>query len=628
MKTTSNFFRFAMCAALLIGLLASTDCGQGSSSTPPSSPVAVSVSPTNFSMNQGGTQAFMATVTGTTNTAVSWSVQEGTAGGSISNQGVYTAPNKAGTFHVIATSQADTSKSAIAEVDLPAVAVGLNNPAVTIDIGEQFPFIASVAWTANQAVTWSVQEGPSGGSITTSGVYTAPGTHGTYHVIATSQADTTQTATSIVTVAPLSVSVSPASDVLGPAGLRTFGATVTTSLNTNVTWSVQEGPAGGAVTSSGQYTAPTSTGSFHVAATSVQDPTKSATANVTIVRSGFRPTGDMTTSRAGAAGVLLQTGKVLVAGGYHRSCYGASFCYVRLSSAELYDPASGTFAATGNMSVARGFGPTATLLTNGKVLVAGGGSDASAELYDPTTGTFATTGSMTIARNGSSATLLHSGKVLVVGGISNGNFVASAELYDPTNGTFTATGSMATARSGCTATLLVNGNVLIAGGSDNSSNGTSVSELATAELYDPLNGGFSPTGSMTTPRTAHAATLLASENVLITGGQNGTSTSASAEIYDAATGSFNATTNMMMPRAAHTATLLPNGSVLAAGGSTGINASYTAEFYDPSSGVFTQTGSMAVARFGAAAVLLLDGRVLVSGGLLTASTPPLAEVYK
>jgi len=642
MKTISNF-RFALCAALVIGLSVGIGCGGGSSSTPASSTVAISVSPASgFEMNQGGTQAFTATVTGTTNTAVSWSVNEGAVGGSITSQGVYTAPNKAGTFHIIATSQADTSKSVTTEVDLPAVAIGLNNSAITIDIGQDFPFVADVAWTVNQAVTWSVQEGPSGGSITASGVYTAPGAHGTYHVIAASQADTTQTATAIVTVAPLSVSVSPSSDVLGPAGVRTFGAGVTTSLNSNVNWGIQGGTAGWTITpttqyqvisggtvtswSFAQYTAPANTGSFHPVATSVQDPSKSGTANVTIVPSGFRPTGNMTINRAGAADVLLQSGKVLVAGGYHRLCYGLSLCNVRLSSAELYDPASGTFAATGNMSVARGFGPTATLLTNGKVLVAGGSSDASAELYDPTTGTFAITGSMSIARNGSSATLLHGGKVLVVGGSSNGNFVASAELYDPTSGTFTATGSMATARSGYTATLLANGKVLISGGSDNSSNGTT-SVLATAELYDPLSGSFSLTASMTTPRTAHAATLLATGNVLMTGGQNGTSTLASAEIYDATIDSFSSTTSMMVPRASHAATLLPNGSVLEAGGGTGSGTTYTAELYDPSSGVFTQTGSMETSRMAASAVLLLDGRVLVSGGGPN-GTLPSAEVYK
>ncbi len=615
-KNKSSFFGVILCIALLIGVSMTVACGGENTSTSPLSRVAVSVSPDNWQMNQGGTQTFMATVTGTTNTAVTWRLEEGAVGGSITSQGVYTAPMKAGTFHIIATSHADTSKSALAVVTLPTVSVSLNNPAITIDTGGQYPFVATVVWTVNQAVTWRVQEGPSGGSVTQSGVYTAPGTYGTYHVIATSQADTTQTATATVTVALASVSVSPSSDVLGPAGIRMFSATVNTSLNTNVSWSVEEGAGGGTITTGGQYTAPTSTGSFHVVATSVQDPSKSATATVDIVPSGFQPTGAMTAWRLSPAAVLLQTGKVLIAGGYQRLCYGSG-CLKLLSSAELYDPASGTFTATGSMSVAR-VGPTAALLTSGKVLLVGG--DASAELYDPTTGKFAGTGNMTVSRSGQAATLLNSGKVLVVGGVdSNGSALASAELYDPNSGTFIATGSMAAGRSSHTATLLASGKVLIAGGTNGG--GT----LDTAELYDALSGSFSSTGYMTVQRAYHAATALATGNVLITGGRSSSNSGlASAEIYDAATGSFSATTNMTIARAAHVAALLPNGTVLVAGGDSGV-IGYTAEVYDPGTAVFTQTGSMEFGRSAASAVSLPLGRVLVTGGTRYTAV---AEVYK
>jgi hypothetical protein len=153
-----------------------------------------------------------------------------------------------------------------------------------------------------------------------------------------------------------------------------------------------------------------------------------------------------------------------------------------------------TFFPTGEMVTTR-FEHTATLLGNGKVLIAGGAEYtsstlpptelASAELYDPATGAFATTGSMTAARSFHAATLLGNGKVLIVGG-SNGSSasLASAELYDPSTGVFTATGSMGTARSAHTATLLNNGKVLIAGG-------LGAIVLASAELYDPSTG-FSP----------------------------------------------------------------------------------------------------------------------------------------
>jgi len=513
-----------------------------------------------------------------------------------------------------------TSPSSPTPVPAP-VAISLNQTAVTLDVGNQFTFVATVTGMGNKGVSWAIQEGTSGGNITSSGVYTAPGTDGVFHVIATSQADTTQKATATVTVATLVVSVSPRSNVLGPLGVRAFSATVNTSLNTSVTWSVLEA-AGGVITpTGGQYTAPNTTGGpFHVVATSVQDSTKSGTANVTIVASGFRPTGDMSTGRAEHTATLLPNGKVLIAGGdscsfinYYQSC--------PLDSAEVYDPVAGTFATTGKMSVTRFF-HTATLLGNGKVLVTGG-HDASAELYDPASGTFAATGSMSVGRNSHTATLLVSGKVLIAGGQTvNGGALATAELYDPTAGTFTPTGSMAAGRTSHTATLLASGMVLIAGGS------TSANATPTTELYDPAKGIFTAANGMVSPRIFHTATLLSNGNVLVTGGIANLATGASlpsAEVYDVVAGTFTATTGpMMTARDSHFAVLLTNGTVLVAGGSFGTNGSFTAELYNTASGTFTETGGMETGRTLAAAVLLLDGRVFVSGGSDTIS----AELYK
>jgi hypothetical protein len=574
-------------------------------------PVAVSISPPTANVIQGGTQSFTAKVTNTSNSAVNWTVQEG-AGGSITSMGVYTAPNKGGSFHVIATSQADTSKSSTAIATVPPVAVSLNQTDVTIDVGNQFTFIANVTGTVNTAVSWAIQEGASGGSITSSGIYTAPGTHGTFHVIMTSQADTTQKVTATVTVAPLLVSVSPPSDVLGPVGVRVFSPTVNTSLNANVTWSVQEGAAGGSITASGQYTAPNNTGLFQVVATSVQDPTKNGAANVTIVPSGFRPTGDMSAGRTGHTATLLQSGNVLMAGG--DPCLFDGFYYEScpLSSAELYDPVAGTFAATGKMSVTR-VSHTATRLSNGKVLVAGG-HDASAELYDPTSGKFAATGSMSVGRSSQTATLLADGMVLIAGGASVSGTLATTELYNPNSGTFIATGSMAASRASHTATLLANGKVLIAGGVN------SVGVVATAELYDPTTGTFTAANSMVSKRAFHVATLLSSGNVLLTGGSDDKGLLSSAEVYDVVSGTFAATGNMMTARDEHFAILLANGTVLVAGGGSG----FTAELYNPGSGTFTQTGSMEAIHQLPAAVTLQDGRVLVGGGSEINS----AELYK
>jgi hypothetical protein len=212
---------------------------------------------------------------------------------------------------------------------------------------------------------------------------------------------------------------------------------------------------------------------------------------------------------------------------------------------------------------------TATLLANGKVLIAGGADTdptgtglASAELYDPSTGTFTQTESMAMGRFLHTATLLQSGKVLIVGGAltSTSDPVATAEVYDPATGIFTMTGAMKTAREQHTATLLADGRVLIVGGA--TSAGPS-GPTATAEVYDPSTGSFSVTGSMAASRSFHTATLLPSGKVLVAGGGDENST---AEVYDPATVSFSITGGMEIGRSGHTATLLPNGSVLVAGG--------------------------------------------------------------
>jgi hypothetical protein len=181
-----------------------------------------------------------------------------------------------------------------------------------------------------------------------------------------------------------------------------------------------------------------------------------------------------------ATATVLLDGRVLVAGGGHWLLGSAT--------AELYDPASGTWTATGSMTTLRGSQFTATLLPDGRVLAVGGfdrteATLASAELYDPASGTWTATGSMIDARIWPTITLLPDGRVLVAGGTigpwhSDGSYVglASAELYDPASGTWTATADMGTPRGVFNATLLLDGRVLVAGGGPN---GTS------AELYDP-----------------------------------------------------------------------------------------------------------------------------------------------
>jgi large repetitive protein len=317
---------------------------------------------------------------------------------------------------------------------------------------------------------------------------------------------------------------------------------------------------------------------------------------------------------------LLQNGKVLVAGGTG---------YSPTTAAELYDPASGTWTTTGAMSTARAQ-HTATLLPDGRVLTAGGGSTfglpppgPSAELYDPVTGTWTGTGGLGTNRFAHTATLLPNGKVLAIGGY-NGGALSSAELFDPATGTWTSAGALAKARQLHTATVLPNGKVLVAGGQGSLVYNDAVSKV---ELYDSASGTWTGAGTMATARYAHTTTLLPDGRVLVAGGYgtNSPYNLSSAELYDPVAGTWRTTSPMHNVRTTATATLLPNGCVLLAGGSGG---GTSAEQYNPSSGAWTATGAMTTARTYHTATLLPNGKVLVAGGQGTVS-PYLssAELY-
>jgi hypothetical protein len=266
-------------------------------------------------------------------------------------------------------------------------------------------------------------------------------------------------------------------------------------------------------------------------------------------------------------------------------------------------------------------GHSATLLRDGRVLIAGGmrrNQDfyRSAELFDPTSGKFQPTGEMLVARVGHAAVLLSSGKVLVAGGWVGHSVTDDAELYDPATGKFTTIAHMITKRGRPEGTLLRDGNVLITGGGAESDG--SGSSIASAEIFDAATLKFRPTGSMHQARIAHSATLLADGRVLVAGGR-GSEVNASAEVYDPKTGAFRETGRMITARYKHTSGLLPDGRVLLAGGSDERDWHGTlssAEIYDPQRGSFSAAAAMNDARFKlpSVAVQVRPGLLLIAGG--------------
>jgi hypothetical protein len=584
-----------VCGAAVLVVLSNAGCGRAGGATTTNvapalvaSSITIGISPPNTGLPPGASTTFAATVSGTNNTAVNWGVQE-TNGGTITSAGVYTAPAKIpsnpSTFHVIATSQADPSKQSTA-----TVVVGISGQSVSGDISPNSPNVLVNGTVGFQAVGldigmigwawhWSVKEGAAGGTIVVNvndpsrAVYTAPATAGTSHVVLVGETIET--------------------DPYGEPYLEI-----------------------------------------------------DATATITVLPEAkpgtFINTGSMTTARGPFTATLLHDGRVLIAGGDNSIVTGDGKSSP--STAEIYDPATGAFTATGNLTASR-YGQSAVTLRDGRVLLVGGyvcigtiqrcsaTALASAEIYDPATGTFTATANMLSAHSCANALPLPNGKVLILGGAQD---ALTAEIYDPQTGTFTAaSGSNSRELFKCgSAILLANGKALIAPNPPYYDDpGPSL-----LETFDAATGQYSTTPPISSPADMNVSigggttlTLLTTGRVLVAGSEDTVCTSGGCEtsafdvaawLLDPSSGSVQPTGSMRVRRLLFTHTLLQDGTVLLTGGLSQREEA-SAELYDPNSGTFSSVGNMSVARYLHTATLLNDGRVLVVGGRLGTS----AELY-
>lgn len=316
--------------------------------------------------------------------------------------------------------------------------------------------------------------------------------------------------------------------------------------------------------------------------------------------------GHMLAPRSGHSATLLHDGRVLIAGGIVRN---GEF----LDSTELYDPAKQTFTPSGKMSTRR-VGPAAALLHDGRILIAGGWSDgptASAEVYDPGTGKFSALPAMTSRRARALATTLPDGRVLITGGSSGEDRVGlrTAEVFDPATNKFSLVGEMKDGRIMHTATLLQDGTVLIAGGMADRD------VVASAEIFDPKTDRFVPVGLLRLARYKHTSQLLADGRVLVAGGSDSRDFRGGifdeAEVYDPAKRSFTVVPAMAAKRYKlyQEAALLPDGRVLIAGGGA------KAELFDPKQSRFEELGSGTnTPQWFMTETALKNGDVLMTGG--------------
>lgn len=328
---------------------------------------------------------------------------------------------------------------------------------------------------------------------------------------------------------------------------------------------------------------------------------------------GFSETGSLNSGQSFHSATKLGDGKVLVVGS---------------GGTDLYDPETQKWTSRAPMINPRDL-HSATLLDDGRILVVGGASFpegsgftelTSCELYNPVTDTWAIAGSLNVARSEPKATILDNGKVLVTGG-GNGNTATMAELYDPATNAWSNAGSISQPRYRHTQTKLHNGEVLIAGGRNSNAANIADLDLAVAEIYNPGTNAWRMVAPMTEPHWSAIGVLLENGKVLVAGGARRTSNQGTiglrgSEIYDPILDTWTATGQLSTTRTTARASLMCNGQVLISGGFDRelFVSSDSAELYNPNTGLWKEVGPMPVGRSLHSSTLLENCNVLIAGG--------------
>jgi hypothetical protein len=430
-----------------------------------------------------------------------------------------------------------------------SVKVSINPPTTNLLVRTSTKFSAIVTGASDTSVTFRVMQGD-GGNILNTGEYLAPTKAGVYTVRATSVAEPSKYADAVVSVRDYQSTV-------------TQGAKPADGYDYHTASLLEDGSI------------------LVVGGRGILEGVHQQAIRYWPSTNRYELDAALNTKRLAHVAFTLPNGKVVVAGGIDTSVAGTDFDPAFMSS-EIYDPSTKKFSTGSDMKFPRR-NHVATQLKDSRVLITGGiqlrgngfGASPNTEIYDPANNNYSVGKPMIEGRWLHTATLLTDGRVLIVGGRNNNctsncpiYSLDSAEIFDPATGTFTQTGFLNYSRYNHTATLLSDGRVLILGGETTEDLGTGNDQVGWAEVYDPATGRFTTWTSLVQARSSHAVTLLNNEKLWVTGGfrSSGLATERT-EFFDPATGVSVEGPSMSDYHVRHTAIRLPNGEAIVFSGS-------------------------------------------------------------